>query len=378
MSQPVTGTTWNGAGLNDLGPEFLEIGQPLQVLTRMARGESTDLSPHNPDGSVRWSPFAQDNKLRADLLGQIRSGQYLVTNPEPNEGFLTTGAFKDGSGPTQKPNVRNQMIRIVQNNFPYYTSLTEESEGFSFTPLDTARPVVQYLRKNLPTHNLNGDIIVPDAGTLNHGVSRTVKGANPGRQFLVCRELQSSKTGLPIYKIDGYFLSRLSDVGNSKKEKDDGEQSELSYEPELDNVAMGWAPNEFGEFEYQPILMHTWYGGPGWTALGGIPVLAAVAPVATETTANKATLAFPVPTGPGDPWTYTAQQSTDGGSTWGEALTTDNGGIEDIVVTDDTVTLHLANLVAGVSKLRATVAGTNGATATTAASNSVTITSGGS
>lgn len=367
MVQAVTGTTWNGAGLNDLGPEFLEIGMPLQVLTRMARGESTDISPHNADGSIRWSPFAQDNKIVDNLLGQIRSGGYLVTNPEPNQGWLTTGAFKDGKGPQGKPNVKSNMFRIIQNNLPYYTSLTEESEAFSFEPVDTARPVVQHLRKNLPTHNANGDIIVGDPGALNAGYSRTLAGRNPGRQFLVCRELQTSKTGLPIYKIDGYALCRLSDLGNSKKEKDDSEAAELTYEPESDNIMMALAPNEYGELEYQPVLMHTWYGGPGWTALGGVPVLSATPPVATATTPLHATLAFAVPTGVGDPWTYTAQQSLDGGTTWGSAIEPD-----DIDVASGTVTLSLT-VAAGASKLRATAAGTNGATATTPASNSVTI-----
>ncbi|MGQ9348949.1 hypothetical protein [Mycolicibacterium gilvum] len=371
MTQPLTGTTWNGAGLNDLGSEFLEIGQPMQVLTRMARGLATDISPHNEDGSVRYSPFAQDNKLRGDLLGILRGH---VTNPEPNQGWLTTGAYKDGSGPSSKPNVRSSAFRIIQNNLPYYTSITEESEAFSFTPVDTMRPVVQYLRKNLPTHNANGDIIVPDPGALNAGTSRTVKGNNPGRQFLVCREIQTSKTGLPVYKVDGYCLARSSDFGNSKKEKDDGEQVELTYEPESDNIMMAIAPNELGEFEYQPVLMHTWYGGPGWTALGGVPQLPGAAPVATATTALKATLAFDAPVGAGDPWEYTAQQSTDGGTTWSAALTVDGGGIEDIDVSSGTVTLHLASLTAGATtKLRATVIGTNGSTATTQASNTITV-----
>lgn len=368
MAQPITGTTWNGSGLNELGPEFLEIGMPLQVLVRDARGEYTDISPHNPDGSVRWSPFAQDNRLRGDLLARIRSGGYLVTNPEPNQGFLSTGAFKDGSGPQSKPNVRNNVFRIIQNNLPYYTSLTEESEAFSFAPVDTARPVNQHLRKNLRLCNSNGDIIVGDPGALNAGYSRLLSGGNPGRQFLVCRELQTSKSGLPIYKIDGYSLARLSDLGNSKKEKDDSEAAELTYEPEADNIMMALAPNEFGEWEYQPVLMHTWYGGPGWTAMGGVPVLSDVAPVATATTALHATLAFAEPTGTGDPWTYTVQQSTDAGVTWGSAIEPD-----DVAVAGGTVTLHLAGLTAGASKLRATVAGTNGATATTQSSNSVTI-----
>ena len=364
MTQPITGTTWSGAGLNDLGSEFLEIGMPMQVLTRMALGPATDISPHNPDGSVRYSPFAQDNRIRNDLLGLLKGG---VRNPEPNQGWLTTGAFKEGNGPQSKPSVRNSVFRIIQNNLPYYSSLTEESEAFSFAPVDTMRPVVQHLRKNLPTHNGAGDIIVGDPGAMNAGISRTLKSNNPGRQFLVWREIQTSKTGLPVYKVDGYALARLSDIGNSKKEKDDSEASELTYEPETDGHMMALAPNEFGEWEYQPILMHTWYGGPGWTALGGVPELSTVAPVATADGPLKVTLSFAEPTGVGDPWTYTAQQSSNG-TVWGEAIEPD-----DVSVSSGTVTLELTVAAGSAQVFRATVAGTNGATATTPMSNAVTV-----
>jgi hypothetical protein len=369
MTQLMTGTTWGGAGLAELNPESLEIGKPLRVLVRDSRGEATNISPHNSDGSVFWSPITQDNKLRGDLLARTKVGGIWVTNPEPNQGWLDTGQFKDGAGPQSKPNVRSTTFRVIQTNLPYYTSLTEESEALSFAPVDTALPWNQHLRKNLRLSNDNGDIIVPDPGSLNAGFSRVVSGVNPGRQFLVLRQIESSKTNLPLYKIDGYALARLSNIGNSKKEKDDSEASELTYDPELDGIMMALAPNGQGELEYQPILMHTWYGGSGWTALGGVPSLSATPPVATATTASHAMLAFAEPTGPGDPWTYTAQQSSDAGVTWGPAIEPD-----DVTVAGGTVTLLLAGLTAGGSKLRATVHATNGATATTPMSNSVTIT----
>ncbi len=367
MSQPLTGTTWNGAGLADLGPEFLERGNPVQVLGRDARGEATDISPHNEDGSVRWSPFSQDNKWRDDLLARKKVGGYWVTNPDPNQGLLTFGAFKDGDGPASKPSIKNDQFRIVQSNFPYNTALIEESETFSFTPVDTGNPAVQHLRKNLRLSNANGDIIIPDPGQSDAGYSRLAGGGNPGRQFFIVRELYIGPR--PIYKVDGYCLARLADIGNSKKDKKDSEAAELTYEPELDGIMMALAYNAQGELEYQPVLMHTWYGGPGWTDLGGVPVLSAVAPVATAGSTGAATLAFAVPTGTGDPWSYTAQVSTDSGVTWGSAITPSN-----VAVSSGTVTLSLTGIAAGAKRIRATVTGTNGATATTPMSNSVTIT----
>lgn len=369
MTQPATGTTWNGAGLADLGPEFLERGNPLQVLVRDHRGESTDISPHNSDGSIRWSPFTQDNKWRGDLLARRKVNGYWVTVSDENQGFLTLGAFKDGTGVTSKPGVRNDQFRVIQNNFPYHTALTEESETFSFAPVDTANPAVQHLRKNLRLSDANGNIIVPDPGQSDVGYSRLVSGGNPGRQFLVCRELNTGKSGLPVYKVDGYSLARLMDIGNSKKDKKESEAAELSYDPELDGIMMAMAINDQGVLEYQPVLMHTWYGGPGWTALGGVPTLSATAPVATATTTGALTLAFAVPTGTGDPWTYTAQASSDNGVTWGAAITPAS-----VSASSGTVTLSLTGVAAGSKKFRATVTGTNGATATTPTSNAITVT----
>jgi hypothetical protein len=91
--------------------------------------------------------------------------------------------------------------------------------------------------------------------------------------------------------------------------------------------------------------------------------------VATAGSTGLATLAFAVPTGTGDPWTYTAQSSTDSGVTWGTAITPTS-----VAVSGGTVTLSLSGLTAGAKKLRATVTGTNGATATTPVSNSITTT----
>ena len=369
MANPATGTTWNGSGLADLGPEFLERGMPLQVIVRDHLGASTDISPHNADGSIRWSPVAQDNKWRNDLLARRKVNGYWVTVTDPNQGFLTLGAFKDGSGVNSKPGVKSDQFRIIQNNYPYHTMLTEESETFSFTPVDTGNPAVAHLRRNLRLCDASGNIIIPDPGQSNAGYSRTVGGGNPGRQFLIARELNTGKSGLPIYKVDGYSLSRLADVGNSKKDKKDSEASELTYDPEIDGIMMAMAFNDQGVAEYQPVLMHTWYGGPGWTALGGVPTLSTTPPVATAGTTGLATLAFAVPTGTGDPWVYTAQASADSGVTWGTAITPTS-----VSVSGSTVTLSLSGLASGAKKLRATVAGTNGATATTPVSNSVTIT----
>lgn len=362
MTQPLTGTTFHGAGFADRGPEFLRRGNPVAVLARDARGAATDISPHNPDGSVRWSPFAQDNTWRNDLLGINKVGGYYVNNPVSNQGFINLGAFKDGNGPAWKPKVTNDHFMILQDNFPYDTNLTDESEQFSITPVDTASPWIQRLRNNRPFSDVNGNSLIEDPGRLNLGFGRLLNGVNPNRQFLFVRERMWN--GLPIYSVQGVALAKLDDIGGSKYDKKDSEASDLTYLPLPDSRFMA-----FQDGEYQPVLVFTWWGGLGWTALGGVPILSSTPPVAAATGSGGATLAFAVPTGTSDSWTYTAQASADGGTTWGSAITPTG-----VAVVSGTVTLTLAGVATGSKKFRSTVTGDNGATATTPTSNAVTIT----
>lgn len=363
MTQPATGTTYDGAGFSDLDSRFLERGKLVQALVRDARGAATDISPHNPDGSLRWSPFAEDNTWRDDLLITRRVNGAWVNAATPNQKFHITGAFKEGDGPGSKPSIRKDDFMIVQSNFPFDSDLVEEGEPFSFTPVETGKPLIRRLRNNLPLTSQSGDNLVEDPGTLNAGWSRPLDGENIGRQVLLVRELR--KDGLPIYVVDGYALAKLDDIGNSKKDKRDSEASELTYNPLPDGYFMAMVDGV-----YRPILRHTWVGGAGWTALGGTPVVSATAPTATPGGAGEVTLAFAEPTGTGDPWEYKGQFSTDGGTTWGSEIEP-----SDVTVNSGTVTLEFTGVAAGSKMFRAKVTGSNGATALTPASTAVTVTS---
>lgn len=363
MTIPLTGTTFAGAGFSDRGPEFLRRGNPVAVLVRDARGSATDLSPHNSDGSVRWTPFAQDNTWRADLLGVKKANGYYVTNPEPNEGFINLGAFKDNGGPAWKPKVTNDHFMILQDNHPYDTSLIEESEPFTVAPVDTASPWVQRLRNNRPFSDAAGNSLIEDPGQTNAGYSRLLDGKNPGRQFLFIRERLWD--GLPIYSVQGISLARLDDIGGSKYDKKDSEAADLTYLPLPDSRFMA-----LQDGEYQKILVHTWWGGAGWAALGGVPILSTVAPVATAGTTGKATIVFADPTGTGDPWTITAESSIDSGVTWLPAVLDTPGAVTSA---GGSTTVKVKTVTAGSTVFRAKVTGTNGAFAYTPNSNAVTI-----
>lgn len=362
MTQPATGTDWDGAGFDDLDVRDLERGKNVAVLCRDARGAETDISPHNSDGSLRWSPFAEDNTWRDDLtIKRLVNGEWLVNPVQPTQKFINTGAFKEGEGPTKNPSIKSDKFMIEQSNFPYDSDLVEEGEMFSFTPVDTANPAIRRLRYNLPFTSPSGDDLVEDPGALNAGWSRPLDGENIARQFLFVR--QYKRDGLPIYKVDGIALAKMDNIGKSKMGKKDSEASELSYEPLPDGYFMAMVDGI-----YRRVLVHTWTGGAGWTARGGVPKLTG-ATTATPTGSGGVTVAFAEPTGTGDPWTYKVQVSTDGGTTWGSLLTP-----ADVAVSSGTVTLTLAGVATGSKKFRAQVTGTNGATALTAASSAITVT----
>jgi hypothetical protein len=266
MSLPSTGTTWDDAGFNDLDPRFLERGKLRQVLVRDARGAETDISPHDSVGAVKWSPFAQDGKWRDDLLAWKRENGVWVANSDTNEGWHAVGAFKDGDGPTSKPNIKNDDFMILQSNFPFDSDVIEEGEAFSLTPVETAKPLVRRLRYNLRLNDpTTGDSVVENPGYEDAGWGRTLSGDNIERQFLVVSQFK--KGGLPVYKVDGYALAKLEDIGNSKQDKKDSEAAELSYVPLPDGYFMAYQDGV-----YQPVLRYTWVGGEGWADLFNSPV----------------------------------------------------------------------------------------------------------
>lgn len=264
MALPATGTTWDGAGFNDLDSRFLERGKLRQVLIRDARGSATDISPHDSGGAVKWSPFAQDGKWRDDLLAFKKVNGVWVENTDTNEGFHVAGAFKDGDGPSTKPTIKNDDFMILQSNFPFDSDITEEGEPFSFTAVETGKPLIRRLRNNLRLNADNGDPLVELPGVANAGWGRPLEGENVERQVLLISEFK--KQGLPIYTVDGYALCKLTDIGNAKKDKKDSEAAELTYQPLPDGFFSAKIDGV-----YRPVLKWTWVGGAGWAAFYDSP-----------------------------------------------------------------------------------------------------------
>jgi hypothetical protein len=263
MTTPAIGTTFDGAGFNDVDSRFLERGKLRQVLMRDARGKATDISPHNDDGTVKWTPFAVDGTWRGDLCAFRRIDGKWAVNPDDTQGFHIAGAFKEGDGPSTKPNIREDDFMILQSNFPFDSDIVEEGEPFSFTAVETAKPLIRRLRNNLPLNAPDGTVLVELPGLANAGWSRPLDADNVERQCLLVSEFK--KGGLPIYTVDGYSLAKVTGIGASKKDKRDSEAAELTYMPLPDGYFMAMVDGV-----YRPILRHTWVGGAGWAALSGL------------------------------------------------------------------------------------------------------------
>ncbi|EUA18473.1 putative gp13 [Mycobacterium xenopi 3993] len=199
-----------------------------------------------------------------------------MPNTSPNEGFHLVGAFKEGDGPNTKPNIKNDDFMILQSNFPFDSDVVEEGEPFSFTGVETAKPLMRRLRNNLRLNADNGDVLVELPGLPNAGWSRPIDADNPGRQVLLVREYR--KNGLPVYKVDGYAFCKLTKLGESKMDKKDSEAAEMEYTPLPDGFFMAMVDGE-----YRPVIKHTWVGGAGWAAQYGSPVSQFIVTLGTPT-----------------------------------------------------------------------------------------------
>lgn len=254
MTQPATGTTWKAGGFNDVDNRFLERGSLIAALVRDARGSATDISPHNPNGTVRWSPFAQDGKLRGDLFAFKRVNGVWTPNPETNEGFHLFGAFHEDDGPTTKPKIDTDDYMIEQSNWPFDVIMTKQDEPFSIMGAETAKPFLRRLRNNLPLSDADGNLLAETPGAANTGFGQLVEADQIDRQVLLLREFR--KGGKVLQTVKGYALVKLVDIGDAKMAKKDAESAELTFKPLPDSYFMAMQDGE-----YVPVVKYEWFGG---------------------------------------------------------------------------------------------------------------------
>lgn len=265
MAIPTTGTTWKAGGFSEVDSTFLERGGKMAVLMRQARGTVTDLSPHNSNGTVKWSPFAQDGKLRDDLFAWKKEGGFWVVNTDPNEGFYLLGAFKEGDGPTIKSSVDDDDYMIEQSNRPFDSDRVKEDEPFTLTPVQTLMAPLRRVRFGLPFVDQNGNSLVELPGAPDTVFVQPLDYTPINYQVLLIREF-NKPTG-KIQTVKAFNLVKNNNIGDAKMGKKDAEAAELTLKPLPDGIFMG-----VQDGEYQPIIKAEWIGGPGYAALYGSPV----------------------------------------------------------------------------------------------------------
>lgn len=264
MVRPATGTTWKAGGFNDIDPRFLERGGLIAALIRDARGAATDISPHNSDGTIKWSPFAIDGKPRADLFAFKKVSGAWKVNSDSNEGFHLVGAFKEGNGPKKSAKVDVDDFKVEQDNWPFDSDIVSEDEPFSFIGVETAKPLLRRLRNNLPLSKSDGSLLVEEPGGVDAGWGRPL-GVDPvDRQVLLMRA--RPKAGKFIYSCVGYALAKLTNIGDSTMGKKDADAAELTYKPLPDGIFMAYQDGE-----YVPIIRYEWVGGDFWASLASAP-----------------------------------------------------------------------------------------------------------
>jgi hypothetical protein len=355
MAIPSTGTDWETGGFNDVDSRFFLRGGRQAVCIRQSLGSATDMSP------AGWSPFALDGTLRDDLFAVQRQSGFWVTNTSANEGFWLLGAFKEGNGPSEEEKLNNDDYMVEQMNQPYDSDIVKEDTTIKVTPVETLRPFLKRIRHNLPLLDESGNILVEDPGQSNAFWGTPIDTDPVEWQLLTLHARR--KGGKTIVVAKGYPLCKVIDKGASKMDKKESDGADLSFKPLPDGIMV--------DMQGRPILFGEWVAGDGWTALGGLPVLSAVAPTATADTGGKAHFVFADPTGTGDPWAITAESTADDGTTW-VAAPLDNPGA--VTSTGGNTTVKVKTVATGSKKFRAKVVGTNGASAYTPKSNAVTIT----
>jgi hypothetical protein len=280
----------------------------------------------NDDGY--FSPFAQDGKLRTDLL---------ITSDDDNLGFYHIGSLhEDGNEMGYKTNVANTMI--AQSKRAVRFDVTEDNDIVTIKALE-GNPIVDALRYDLPLADL------PDIGQAGYTIAKHAETQLIERQVIALG-----------FDGDNYFAQTfprmaLQDRGNAKWNKAD---------PDTMEVHLG---SLLCPYVGKPVLWHR--EGSSWRGLQGAPVFSDT-PTAVAVSGQKATVTFTTPTSKSSSYTYVVEKSNTGTSGWTTAtpVSTVGNGTVDITVSGITSSLTW------YFRVRAT--GTNDITTTSAVSVSIT------
>lgn len=331
MALPTSGGTYEDIlqpGLNEVAVRKAIV---TDILIRDYHGSATDLSDPavglTADGV--FSPFAEDGELRDDLL---------ITAEGDNLGFYHIGLLTE-DGSTYTPSVSREPTRAAQSRRPVRVDITEEDDAIQFSALEST-PLIDWLNDDKPLTGL------PDLGKIGYSSVKPAYGRNVERQIIALL-FDGNEYAAKVFPRMG-----RSDVGETAWNKATPDSSALTYTALV--------------CPYAGYPVATLREGQGWRAKGGYPDFGLIAPVATQTGATTATVAHAVPTGVGDPWTYTVEQRTGAGS-WSTST------VGSASVVGGNITHSITGLTSATQyTFRVTAEGSNGLSSVSQESNSVT------
>lgn len=328
------------------GGTYASIMQPGVNTLAVRKAIITDIlirDYHNTDGTVHdlsasavglnadgyFTPYAQDGTLRSDLL---------VTAPTPNLGFYHLGSL-DESGLKIGHDTKVKDTMIAQSKRAARFDVTQDDDLLTIKAVE-GNPIVDALRYDLPLSNL------PDLGAAGYTVAR------PAETSLIERQVIALGFDGDNFFAQTFPRMALQDRGDDNWNKDD---------PDTLEIHLG---SLLCPFVAKPVIYYR--EGSSWRALQGVPVFAAT-PTATAVAGTSATISFAEPTSLSSSYTYTVQQSSDGGSTWQDAT------VGTTATTSGTVTLTVTGLTASTSyTFKVTATGTSQLSTTSAATASIT------
>lgn len=329
MALPSTGDTYHNILQPGINPLSIRKAIVTDILIRDYR--NADGSVHNladpamglnADG--QFSPFADDGRLRSDLLG------------EDGLGFYHLGSLhEDGTEMTYDTDVSDLMIAQSKRAVRY--DVTQDNDGITIKALE-GTPLVDALRYDKPLRNLK------DLGEIGYTIAKDAETVLIERQVIALG-----------FDGDNYFATTyprmsMKKRGNSNWNKKDADLFEL----ELGALLCPYVGS--------PALWHR--EGASWRGLQGAPVFAA-APVATAVAGGKADIVFAKPSTKSSTVTYTVEQSNDGSTAWTAATLVATSGTDPITVQVSGVTSSQTRYF----RVKATTS--NGLTTTSAVTNSV-------
>lgn len=326
---PSTGQEWEATyGFNPLG---IRKGVITNVLIRDYHGSLTNLKDPlvglNDDGV--FTPYAGDGLYRDDLL-----------DPEfPGGQWYDFGSLAE-SGVEITPDVKVSDVKIAQSRRSQRFDIEEENDEIMWTYRE-GNPGVDLLRFDKQLIN------VPDAGKAGYTVLKPSAGKLIERQVCALAEDGDHRFS--------YVFPRLGrkKVGKTALNRKDPDDLQLTYGALI-------CP-----FVDSPVYIAR--EGAGWRGQAGAPIFSDT-PVATQTGATSATVAFTTPTLLNDPapdsFTYTVQKSVSPYSSWTSATTSTP------TVVGVTVTIPVTALTTATAyKFRVIATSTSEQTTTSSPSN---------